>query len=39
MLAAAARAATSAPDERMLIAVLGSMAIVAGLAIVRVWRG
>jgi hypothetical protein len=39
MLAGAARAAATATDERVLIAVLGSVAIVVGVAIVRLWRG
>jgi hypothetical protein len=39
MLAGAARAAATATDERVLVAILGSIAIVAGLAIVRLWRG
>ena len=39
MLAGAARAAATVTDERVLIAVLGSVAIVVGVAIVRLWRG
>jgi len=39
MWAGAARAATTAADERVLLAVLGSVAIVAGLAVIRPRRG
>jgi hypothetical protein len=39
MLAGAARTAATATDERVLIAVLGSVAIVVGIAIIRLWRG
>ena len=39
MLGTAARAAATATDERFLIVVLGSMAIVVGLAIIRLGRG
>ena len=38
-MTAAARAAASATDERVLIAVLGSVAIVAGIALIRFFRG
>jgi hypothetical protein len=38
-LATAARAAVNVTDERVMIAVLGSMAIVVGIAILRLWRG
>jgi hypothetical protein len=36
---AAARAAAAASDERVVIAVVGSLAVVAGIALVRLWRG
>jgi hypothetical protein len=39
MLAGAARAAATLTDERVLIAVIGSVAIVAGIAVIRLWRG
>jgi hypothetical protein len=37
--ASVARAASAATDERLLLAVLGSLAIVVGIAVVRMWRG
>jgi hypothetical protein len=39
VLTTAARVAASATDERVVIAVLGSVAIVAGIALFRLWRG
>jgi hypothetical protein len=39
MVGVMTRAAAVATDERVLIAVLGSVAIVAGIALVRLWRG
>jgi hypothetical protein len=39
IVAGVARAAAAATDERVVIAVIGSMAIVAGIALVRLFRG
>jgi hypothetical protein len=39
MVGTMTRAAAVATDERVLITVLGSVAIVAGIALVRLWRG
>jgi hypothetical protein len=39
VIAGVARAAALATDERVVLAVLGSVAIVAAIALVRLWRG
>jgi hypothetical protein len=39
VIAGIARVAALATDERVVIAVLGSVAIVAGIALLRLWRG